>query len=183
MVEKLPSYEYGSVELKASDIKSGLIDLHICSPFILLQGIQDVLYEQGRLHNISIRDPLAVWIPKLGIQRLKSEFIDIPNLTDVIHNALRDEALKICNIYVHLQNYVRNPLDLIYLLPLGIYVNYEFQCSVDSIPKTLERLHNVDIAGIHELIWAMATILKDVLLDFERIRTIESIHALQTKNT
>ena len=112
-------------------------------------------------------------MPKLGISRLKTEYSDIPNLTDVVHVALREEALKLANLYAHLGQYVIDPTDLITFLPLGTYVEYEYMIHVDNVIRMLEQINLVQVEGVHELIWAISGVLRSVLIDFERISSLK----------
>jgi hypothetical protein len=182
-MEKLQAYEYGYVELVGSDIKTGLFATKTCCPFILLQSITDILVSSGNLSNIQIRNPIAIWIPKLGMARFKSSAASIPNVNEVVYTALREEALKLANLYVHLGQYVCDPTDLINLLPLGTYVTFDYSTHVDNLISILERLDKVAVEGVSDLIWAFSGILKSVLIDFERIRLIETTRALNTKSS
>lgn len=182
-MEKLQAYEYGYVELVGSDIKTGLLAVRTCCPFILLQSITDVLVSSGNLSDIRIRDPLAIWIPKLGMARFKSEVASIPNVNEVVYTALREEALKLANLYVHLGTYVCDPTDLINLLPLGTYVTFDYNIHIDVVLPMMERLNKITVEGVSDLVWAYSGVLRSVLIDFERVRTIETTRARNTKSS
>lgn len=168
-MEACEFFEYGKASLIASDYSTRTAAIDICMPYCLFQTVTPQLLGAGYIDNFRIRDPLAVWIPKLSKDRFGYLAQSLPNIDEKINVALREEASKTAKLFIHLQGHLIDPSDAIPLLPLGVYTVSTFRVKIDNILSLLNGINSIKVAGVPEFQWALATVLKQVLLDFERV--------------
>jgi hypothetical protein len=161
-------FEYGKVILKASDFKTRMVECHVCMPCCLMQTVIPHLLAGGSLHNLRIREPLAVWIPKIPAECFIEEVSQIANIEDKVQVSMREEIVRVSKLFTHLQPYLKNPADIVPMLPLGTYVEFEYRCVVDEIIKVIVGIEGILVHGVPEFQWALAKVLRLVISDFER---------------
>jgi hypothetical protein len=154
-------FEYGEVSFTDRDFPSRQASIHICIPCCLFQAVTPALLGAGIIDEFYIRDPLAVWMPKLAPERVRGVDSGMVNTT-IHHHA--ETSLEIFRLLSH---HVNNVADLVPLLPLGIYIALRFRCRIDDIPKVLFAIQGIPVDGVHEFQWALASVLACVLQDFQ----------------
>ena len=170
-MEEHEFFEYGKIKLLSSDFQSRTASIEITMPCVLFQTVTPHLLGCGILDNFRIRDPIAIWLPKLSQERFTPTAQAFSNISDRINVALREEVVKTAKLFIHLQDYLADPSDAIPMLPLGVYVKFIYRCRVDDILKLLEGIDGIKVVGVPEFQWALAGVLNQVLMDFDKVTT------------
>lgn len=161
-------FEYGEVVLGEYDFDSRQASIQICIPCCLFQAIIPTLLGAGIIDQFKLREPMAVWVPTFSKERMSSNANNLVDNALVRLNAgLKIKAKEVVKTFQACAELVLNPSDLIPILPLGIYVNLRFRCEIDKIPNVLIGVQNIQVDGIAEFQWALATVLTQVLDDFK----------------
>jgi len=161
-------FDYGRVTLEMCDSRSRQAMVRLCIPCCLFQTISPHLLGGGTVDELKIRDPLAVWIPKLTRERFAGPAASVDGIEHRANAAIREEVERSTKVFVHLQGHLADPSDLIPMLPLGTYVTMMFRCRVDDVIKVLEGVDSIPVVGVHEFQLALAAVLHTALSDFER---------------
>lgn len=163
-------FEHGSVTLEGCEPKSRMAAVRICMPCCLFQTVTPHLLDSGTLDELKIRNPVAFWIPRLTSSRFVSSVASVPNIDARANAAIREEVDRIGKVFVHLQDYLLDPSDIIPILPLGTYVTFLYRCRIDSVMKLLEGIDNIKVVGVPEFQFSIASVLHMALKDFESVR-------------
>ena len=157
-------FEYGSVSVINTDTKSRQASFIISMPAIIAHTITPALLGSGLIDQYTLMDPQHVWMPTIHPNRfnddIKSEIIDSINMS--IKSSLSN-TIKLFNC---VGQTLLNQSDLIPMLPLGIYVKFRLRCSIDELAISLEELGKTDVTGVAEFRYALASSLKDILIEF-----------------
>lgn len=166
--EEQKFFEYGEVTFAERDFQSRQVVLHMTMPNCLFQAITPSLLGSGFVDGFQVRNPIAVWIPKL----LDNSFNNFASGVDApeqkVNLTLKTRAEEILRIWEGISQFLRNPSDIIPFLPMGTYVTLRHRVRIDDIPKLLEGVNSTPVIGIPEFQYALACVLACVLEDFER---------------
>jgi hypothetical protein len=169
MSDESTFFEYGKVSLLLSDYESRTVSVEISMPCSLFQTVVPQLLAHGQIDYLKIREPIAVWIPQLADDRFSENARVIKGIGDRINVALKEEASRTIKLFIHLQDHLKDPSDIIPILPLGIYVTFNYKCFVDRIMNILVGIESIPVFGIPEFQWSLASVLNQVLQDFMKV--------------
>lgn len=165
-MEEFKFFEYGKIKLSLTDFKTRMVVIDISIPCCLFQTVTPQLLHHGWVDNLRIREPMAVWLPKLLDEHFKN---DVKGVSEKVNATLKEEALRTSNLFMHLKDFLNDPSDVVPLLPLGVYLDFSYRCSVDSIINLLQGVNSIMVTGVPEFQWALASALNLVLTDFDKV--------------
>jgi hypothetical protein len=88
---------------------------------------------------------------------------------DQVNVSVRSWLQQLLNIFEKLSGFIKDPSDLIPMLPLGVYVEFRWRCQIASILKVMDGIQEqAHIAGVAEFQWALACVLQCVLEDYTK---------------
>lgn len=174
MAEITPSedckfFEHGSACLELCDSISRQALVRVCMPCSLFQTVTPQLLGNGTIDELRIKNPISFWIPKLTKERFIGQAALVEGIDIRTNAAIKEEVERIGKIFAHLQDYLIDPSDLVPILPLGTYITFIYRCKIDNVLSLLEGINSIKVVGVHEFQWALATVLHQALLDFEKI--------------
>jgi len=162
-------FEYGEVLLTGSDYKTRQASVSVCMPCCLFQAVTPSLLGAGLIDGLKVREPIAVWLPKLSPERIAPHVrAQVPDAEVRINSVLKAHVDELLKLFTGAAAVVSDPADLVPHLPLGTYVCFRFRCRIDDVPKVLEGVEGTKVAGVPEFQWALAMVLKCAVEDFER---------------
>jgi hypothetical protein len=159
-------FEFGEVSLVAFDETKRQAAILITIPCCLMQTITPALLGGGHIDQYELRNPVAVWIPSVDLDRYKSELIEQhPQISDQVGKLVKDKIEDILKTFKEISVALNDPSDFIPILPMGIYVKFRLRCDIDEMAKVLLNLENTMVAGVPEFRFALAEILAEILAD------------------
>lgn len=162
-------FEYGEVRLEEVDHQHRQAVLECCMPNCLLQTLTPSLLGSGVIDSFRVREPHAVWLPKLGKERFNPTAASTIDSVDArVNQTIRERVEETMRVFQGVSQLVNNPADLVPILPMGVYVNYRYRCHIDKIPNVLYSIDTLLVfTGVPEFQWALASVLKQVLVENE----------------
>lgn len=158
-------FERGAVVVVSCDGVSRQAAFQVTLPASLVQTVTPALLGAGVIDQYVLSNPVSAWIPTLGHDRFK----DVgPGVPEYINMAVKEKVLEVLTLFNGLAQVVRDPSDLIPMLPLGTYVTFRVRCVVDKLAVALEELESAPVAGVVEFRYALAGALTEVLEEFSR---------------
>ena len=166
--EETKFFEYGEVKIDLIDHVHRQSLLEMCMPNCLFQAVTPALLGAGYVDSFRTRDPLAVWLPKYGTERFNSAAATVDSPEARVNQIARDRIEETMKTFQGLGSLFKNPADLIPMLPMGVYVQFQYRCRIDNIPNVLYTIDSIlNVAGVAEFQWALACVLKQVLIDHD----------------
>lgn len=159
-------YGQGSIDVKSHDFVGRSANLFFTIPCVIFQSFTDCFIKHGVVKNLRIATPFAVWIPPVKRPRIKPEFDSIPDAENQINSAIRMSVENTLATLNAVKGYLTNEDDIIPLLPLGTYINFDYKISVDNCINLMEDINNSGVSNTFELRIAIAEALNSVLSDF-----------------
>jgi hypothetical protein len=160
-------FEHGQVNFAARDFPSRTAALDITMPCCLFQTVVPQLLAAGLIDHPRIHQPLAVWMPQITKDRMNI-FGASQSGADQVNVTLRGWLHQLLGIFERLSVYIRDPSDIIPMLPLGTYMDFRWRVRVDDILKVMEGMQGmIQIAGVAEFQWALSCVLQCVIEDYE----------------
>lgn len=166
-------FSHGEVALIGHDSKTREAQLRVCLPCCLFLAVSPSILGFGVVDEFQVHQPLAVWIPKLTPDRFLPEFVDqVPLISEKSNSAVIQTSERALQNFQELTQLMRFPDDLISTLPLGVYVEFGYRCSVDNIAKILLSVSQTPHHGIAEFRYALAEVLTTALNDIDRMKPV-----------
>lgn len=166
MTDDSKFFQHGRVQIENHDVLTRQSSIRVQIPCCLFQTISPHLLGSGTIDELRISNPIVVWFPQISIQRFTSK---ISNIDIMARQAMEKDVENICKTYKSISEHLVDPSDLIPMLPLGTYINFLFRCRVDSILSFIEGIQSIQVVGINEIQMAFASVLHQVLEDFEKV--------------
>lgn len=158
-------FEYGEVLVGLHDGVGKTASLQVCMPCCLMHACTPVLLGAGIIDRYEIRLPLAVWIPKMSDGRFLPEVVDVePGMSAKVLAASSDVVKTTLDLFVQLSKLLQNPSDAVPILPLGTYVKFQYRCRTDALADVLTKLDGMQVHGVPEFRFAMASVLAFLLV-------------------
>lgn len=158
-------FERGAVEVVSCDKVSRQAAFQVTLPASLVQTVTPALLGSGIIDQYVLSNPVAAWIPVLDRDR----FRDVgPGVPEYVNLAVKEKVMETLTLFNGLAQVVKDPSDLIPMLPLGTYVTFRLRCTVDKLAPALEELESAPVAGVGEFRYALAGALAEVLEAFSR---------------
>lgn len=159
-------FEHGKVSFVARDFPSRTAALDITMPCCLFQTVVPQLLGAGFVDHPRIHGPIAVWMPQLTQERFNILIGGDPGASTQVNVQVRAFLEQLLGIFDKLGAYLKDPADLVPMLPLGVYVDFRWRCKIDDILKVMEGIDRIRVAGVPEFQWALACVLQCVLEDY-----------------
>lgn len=160
---------HGEVSVKYHDVPSRMVALQICIPSWLMTAATPILLGAGLIDEYEIRSPLSVWFPTIPNDRFIPEYVDISRDLSLRASEQSVALIKaILEWFIQLSKVLKDPTDAVPILPLGIYVTFQYRCRIDAMAEALLKLESLPLAGIPEFRFALAEVLA-YLLDSEGV--------------
>lgn len=161
-------FEHGVVQLKETDFINRHALLHMCMPNCLFQAITPTLLGSGLIDDFKIKLPTAVWMPQLSDDRIRESFIkQVPELSNHVNTTIKQKIDELLRIFIDVSQVLQTASDIIPMLPLGTYVEFQYRCEIDNIAKILCLIEATPSPGVHEFRWALAEVLAYALSDLK----------------
>jgi hypothetical protein len=156
--------QHGKIELILEDQNARQVELRIIMPACVMQAVTPLLLESGLIHEYKMVSPLMAWIPTIAREGFKEDIIQNQSELDSGVNKIAiNLAHQILEFFCEASAILKFPTDLVPLLPMGTYIEFQYRCSIDKLAITLEKISESNIAGIPEFRYAMAGILVSIL--------------------
>lgn len=174
MGEESKFFENGFVRIEESDFKSRMSSIRCAVPNCLLQAVCPVLLGAGHIDELVIHEPISIWVPKISINRIEERFR--PHISsEEFNHAVRNSVVDLLKIFQDFSKIITDVSDLIPILPMGVYISFRYRVRVDSILNIMVELQSEKTQGVPEFQFAMASVLSQVLQDFERVAPLASL--------
>lgn len=152
-------FEHGEVKLLATDRKKNTAMFKLCMPGCLFQAVTPSILGGGLVDNFRIRIPIAVWIPKLSDDRFNPDYMSqIDDISQNSNFAIQNSVNSVLKVFTQISYFMLNPIDLIPMLPLGVYVECEYRMNMDKKNQVLSGIELTPNAGTVELKNAMSEV-------------------------
>jgi len=148
MVNSASFFEYGTVNLVCHDNKSRQIALDLCMPCYLLQYLMPILLDGGLIDNYKLKNPIASWMPALSSDVLKENANQ--SYVNDLNKAITHHVYGILHLFAEVASVMKNPNDLVPMLPLGIYVTFRYRIGMDKFIDMMEKLKEYELYGAPE---------------------------------
>lgn len=160
-------FEHGQVSFAARDFPSNTAALDITMPCCLFQAVVPQLLGAGYVDNPRIHQPISIWMPQMTAERMNI-FGGSQSGADQTNVAIRGWLQQLLTIFEKLSVFIKDPSDIVPMLPLGVYIDFRWRCRIDGILKVMEGVQTISVAGVPEFQWALACVLQCVLEDYAR---------------
>jgi hypothetical protein len=163
--DHFPLFEYGSITITGHDKAERQVALKICIPCCIVQAILPIISDIGIINNYSVKNPIAIWMPTLAQDRFNATLIQQhPTLHNIANNQIKKKLQEVLDLFIEVSKALNAPTDITSMLPLGIYVVFQFRTKIDNIAKILMGLDNVGLPGVEEFRFALAAALARILI-------------------
>jgi len=157
-------FEYGEVSIQSHDPHQRMASLRVQMPCCLMQTVTPALLGAGLIDKYEVMAPFAAWIPELTEDRFKPEVIQISSgIPSIATNQLAKTMKSVLELFTQFFPILKDPSDVIPILPLGTYITFQYRCRVDAMVKVLDHLESIHVAGVAEFRFALATVLAFIL--------------------
>jgi hypothetical protein len=168
-------FEFGEITIQAHDPRQKEAALDVCMPACLMQAVTPQLLGAGFIDKYSVRSPLATWLPKITAERFLPDLVEAaPHIPIRVQEQMFQRAKSLLEMFVQLSKALIDPTDAVPLLPLGIYVTFQYRCRTDDLAKVLLGLETMPISGIAEFRFALASVLARLLQEEGAVAQLES---------
>jgi hypothetical protein len=159
-------FNHGEVSVAGHDAKSRQAILIICMPCCLMQTLTPALLGAGSVDNYSILNPVAVWMPQLTDIQFHPQYVGTDERTSPRANRIISQKIQeVLSMFGTLTPVLKNPSDIVPMLPLGIYVQFRYRCRLDDLAPTLEEMGKTMVVGVPEFRYALAGALAKILTE------------------
>ena len=163
-------FENGFVKLIDHNFHTRTSLIKCSVPNCLLQAISPVLLGSGIIDNLSLSDPILVWVPKLSEDRIVDLLRPVVDFS-ILNKEITNKIEEYLSIYKNLSQALKNPADLIPILPMGVYVTFNYRVHIDKIPAIMFEFEKNPVVGVQDFQWGLAVVLKKILEEFENGKT------------
>jgi hypothetical protein len=155
--------EYGAINLIGYDEQN--VEFEIKIPFCLFQIVQPTLIQYGILDKFSISQPIASWFPKLSLNQINPLLNNhIENMHEVISKMVENKVLETLHLFSELSAALIDPMNMLPMLPIGVYINVKYRCEIKNIFNILEETEkSANQIGIPDFRFALASVFADLL--------------------
>lgn len=167
-VDESKFFEYGEVKLEAKDFKTRQFAVRICVPCTVFQAVSPSLLGSGWVDELRVRDPVAVWIPTIGLDRFGSIVSHIEGVEQITRRMILERVTETVRAFHQVARVLQDPADAIPMLPLGTYVTFRYRCKLDETVRVLEGIQATPVAGVSEFQWALSEVFACVLDDLRQ---------------
>lgn len=129
-----------------------------------MQTLTPVLLGAGVLDRYELRNPVAAWIPIIGVERyVQGTREKAPQLPKIAAQEMRKKTQEVLEFFREMAQTLQDPTDMIPLLPMGTYVKFRYRCTVDKLTHALILMEQFNVVGVPEFRFAVARILAGIL--------------------
>lgn len=154
-------FEHGQISVAGTDEKSRHAVLRITMPCCLMHAVTPALLGAGIIDGYEVMNPVAVWLPKLGEDRLINPSQEVANK---INYEIKFIIEKVLTVFLNTGKNLFDKADLVPILPMGTYITFRYRCRVDVLAEILTVLDGTPVAGIAEFRFALASALASILM-------------------
>ncbi len=158
-------FKKGYVKITSSDDTSQMVVIEMCIPCVIFQTISPVLFANGKVTSISIKDPISVWIPNLCMDRFKSGISNDEFIDKKINKVISEKVDDIGKLFAGVASLVVDKNDILPILPLGTYINVEFVSKYQDLKFVLHSVSNIKSSGVSELYSSMKDEFSSIVID------------------
>jgi len=167
-------FEYGEVESVCSDPDTRQAALKISAPWCVVQAAIPILLGHGFIDLLRVKDPLVAWTPTIPRELFSdASLAEAPNIPDKVSMVVRERTLEMLNLFSDLASVLKNPDAAIGLLPMSVYVTFQFRSTFESLSEVIRKLEPFGTPGVAEFRYALASVLAEFLTEVGNVRPLE----------
>jgi hypothetical protein len=156
-------FEHGSISIVGQDDEKREVALVICMPCCVLQAIFPTISGNSIINNYSIKNPVSIWVPTLSPDKFNSSVFSHRGFPQNINEKLRVTVQGALDTFLEIANFINNPVEILSILPLGTYVIFQLRLKIDDLAKILMDLENVELPGVPDFRYALASVLAKIV--------------------
>lgn len=166
--------QHGKVECVCSDNATRQFAARVCSPWCVTQPILAILLGHGFIDLLSIKHPLSAWVPVMSIDKFHPLAVsNVPNIADKVNSVLQSRVEELLQLFSDLSEVLENPDDAVHLLPMGVYVEFQFRSTYEGLAEAIGKMMLISSPGVAEIRYAFASVLSELLVGSGDIRYME----------
>ena len=159
-------FEYGEVESVCSDNTTRQVAVKVSAPWCVVQASLAIFLGHGSMDMFSVRQPLAAWIPALPRKHFSdASIVAVPDISEKVWAVVKERTTEMLELFSEVSSILKNPDDAIGLLPMSIYVTFQFRSTYEGLAEVIQKLEPLGTPGISEFRYAMASVLAELLVD------------------
>lgn len=152
------------MSVRCTDELTRQVVLDVCIPCYVMQTCLPVLLGLGLMDGLRVREPVTAWMLFPDADGYLSNIIEqVPDLPDQVRKTVEAKIKDTLDTYVQLTKVMEDPSFAMMMLPLGVYVEFQYRCGIDGIAPLLLGLAQIRVAGVGEFRFAMAESLAEIL--------------------
>jgi hypothetical protein len=166
--------EYGEVDCICYDDSTRQVALKISSPWNVIQPVMAIMLGYGFVDSLKVRHPIVAWTPVLPQDRFKESAIsEVPNISERVNQVVQERTIEILNFFKDLTTVLKNPDDVIGILPMGIYVTFQFRTDHEKFAEMISKIEFINSPGVAEIRFAFASVLAGILIQSDSVKSLE----------
>jgi hypothetical protein len=167
--------EFGEAECICSDNNTRQVAISISVPWCIVQAAIPLLLAHGFIDRFQVKYPLISWTPPL----LRERFLDhavshAPNIAEKATSIIQNHVMEALQIFSDLSSMLKNPDDAIGILPMGVYVEFQYRSTYEEFATVIEKLEPLGTPGVTEFRHALAIVLVELLSNAGDVCSFES---------
>ena len=166
--------EHGEVESTCSDPTTRQAAVKISAPWCVVQAAMAVFLGHGFVDSLHVRQPMTAWMPPLSRGRFQEKaLLEVPNLPNRVARVMQDRVRDLLQLFIDLSSVLKNPDDAVFLLPMSVYVTFQFRCTYENLAEVVGKLEPFGNPGVGEMRFALAAVLAELLSSVGDVETLE----------
>jgi len=103
--------------------------------------------------------PVTVWLPSVKSEQFKQHGKISNTQIDAANTKISTSVKQSIELFGKVSNELNNPNDILMMLPMGVYVDFDLVISVDHLLSFLIDLDTIKVYGVSHLTFAFADLL------------------------
>lgn len=156
--------QHGFVKCVCFDNETRQTAISIRAPMCIVQAMLPLLLGHGMLDGFKVSNPCVSWVPPLSRDQFHESAVQqMPDLPERATAALQDRIMDILRVFSDLSCVLKNPDNATYMLPIGIYVEFQLRSTIENVASIVEKTEAIRVAGVQEFRYALASVLAELL--------------------
>jgi hypothetical protein len=156
--------ECGEVEIVCSDDVTRQIAVRISAPWCIVQAAVATLLGHGFVDALRVRQPMVAWTPPIPKDHFSDAALaEIPNIAEKVSAVVQDRVTAMLQLFADLASVLKNPDEALNLLPMGVYVTFQFRSTYENLAEVVSKLEPCGVPGVLEFRYALASVLAEAL--------------------
>jgi len=166
-------FEHGEVETVCSDHLTRQAAIRVSAPWCVVQAAIAILLGHGFIDSLCVKHPLIAWTPPIPKEHFhETALIEAPNIPERVSKVLQDRVVEMLQLFADLASILKNPDDALGLLPMSVYVTFQFRSTYENLAEVVCKLEPFGTPGVSELRFALASVLAEMLASAGSVETL-----------